>query len=75
MPNPLAIKKYLAAKEAYDKGEHDDAAQLLAESLGAEHPSSVIEHSLGRLLEVDTLANDAILGILASETSKREKTP
>lgn len=73
MPNPEAIKKYLKAKEAFDKGDRKTAANLLANSFGAETSNSVLDNFLDQLLDNDSRANDVALKILSSEVAKRAK--
>jgi len=73
MPNVKALRRYQDALEHYRKGESGEAAQALSEALGTPEPSAVIKGSLERLLEKGTLANDAILTVLATEVSKGEK--
>jgi hypothetical protein len=73
MPNPEAIKKYIQAREAFDKGDKKAAADLLANSLGAPASNPVLENSLDQLLENDSRANDVVLKILSTEVAKRER--
>lgn len=70
MPSAKPIKLYLEAVEAFREGNREQAAQKLAESFGADSPSSVIEDVLDSLFLVDSLSNDAVLQILSTEVSK-----
>lgn len=69
MPSPEPIKKYVAAVKAKSR---EVAAQLLSESMGAERPSECIKNSVDVLLTPDSLANDAVLTVVASEVAKRK---
>lgn len=73
MPSPLPIKIYLEAVAKYREGKKEEAAQLLAESLGAINPSPIMRNSIDRLLERNTMPNDVILQILSTEVSKGEE--
>jgi hypothetical protein len=70
MPKPLALKTYQRAREHYQRGDRDQAAQLLAEAMGAEKPSPILVESLDKFMEADTPPNDIVLRIIASEVSK-----
>lgn len=73
MPTANPIRLYLEAREIYAKGDRDGAAQKLAESIGADKPSPVIINSLDKLMTLDTLPNEAVLQVLATEAAKRSK--
>ena len=65
------MKAYLEAVKLHQRGHRQQAAQMLAEAVGAEKPSTVLLESLNKLLEHDTTPNDIILKIIATETAKR----
>ena len=69
MAEPLKI--YQEAVKLYQKGNKQEAAQMLAEAVGAEKPSAVLLESLDKLLEHNTTPNDIVLRIIATETAKR----
>lgn len=71
MAKALPIKTYLQAVNTFKGGNKAEAAQLLAEALGVKEPTPIIISSIDKLLADDSLANDAILGIVAGEVSKR----
>ena len=71
MPSAEPLKIYLEAVKLHQKGNKQQAAQMLAEAVGAEKPSTVLLESLNKLLEHDTTPNDIILKIIATETAKR----
>ena len=73
MPSPQPIKLYLEAVAMHREGKKEQAAQLLAESLGVSEPSPVIENCIDRLLTQNTMPNDAILKILSTEVAKGGK--
>lgn len=73
MPSPQRIKLYLEAVAMHREGKEEQAAQLLAESLGVNEPSSIIKDSIDQLLTHDTIPNDAILQVLATEAAKGAK--
>jgi len=54
------------------EGKEEQAAQLLAESLGASKPGSLMRSSIDEFLKQNTMPNDAILKILSTEVSKGE---
>lgn len=72
MPSARPIKLYLEAVEAYKSGDKEEAAQKLAQSLGASEPSNIIRGSIDKLLSTDTMPNDAVLRMISTEVSKRE---
>lgn len=71
MPSAKPIKLYLESIEAYRRGNKKEAALKLAQSLGADEPSDVINNSIDKLLSADTMPNDAILRMISSEVSKK----
>ena len=73
MPSPQPIKLYLKAVASNREGNKEQAAQLLAESLGVSEPSPVIQDFIGQLLTRNTMPNDAVLQVLATEVAKGAK--
>lgn len=71
MPSLQPIKLYLEAVDMHRGGNKEQAAQLLAQSLGVSEPSPLIRDFIDKLLEQNTMPNDAILKILSTEVSKR----
>lgn len=67
------IKKYIAAINAFQKGDKKTAADLLAKSLGDTKPNHALENNLDQLLSSDSPANEVTLIILASEVGKSER--
>jgi hypothetical protein len=70
MPSVKPIKSYLEAVDLYRAGNREAALQKLAEALGSEKPSAVIEDNLDKLLRPDSLPNDAVLRIISTEVAK-----
>ena len=69
-----ALKRYLQAHDAVRVGNRKEAAQALAESLGASAPTHQIEASLDILTRTGTTANDAVLNaVVARERVERRK--
>jgi len=73
MPSAEPLKIYQEAVNLHQKGNRQQAAQMLAESIGAENPSRVLLDSIDLFLERDSAPNDIILRILATETAKRRR--
>lgn len=71
MPSAEPIRLYLDAVEAYERGNKEEAAQKLAQSLGADEPSALMRSSIDKLLSTDTMPNNAVLKILSNEVSKK----
>ena len=66
MSNTEPLKKYIAARDAMRDGDRDEAVQLLAESVGVEAPTPIMEDSAEALLD----SNDAALVLVMAETRK-----
>lgn len=73
MPSPQPIKSYLEAVAMHREGNEEQAAQLLAESLGTAKPSPIIKDFIGQLLTENTMPNDAVLQVLSTEVAKGAK--
>lgn len=73
MPSAEPIKLYLEAVAMHREGNKEQAAQLLAESLGASEPSPTIRNYIGKLLEENTMPNDVVLQVLSTEVAKGAK--
>jgi hypothetical protein len=67
------MKAYQEAVKLHQAGNREQAAQKLAEAMGAEAAGSTILESLDKFLEHDTEPNDIILQIIATETAKSVK--
>jgi hypothetical protein len=65
------LKKYLQAIEAYEEGKMDQAAQLIAESMGMEKPNEIISNpkSLKSLCSKQN-PNIAVAALMAREMDK-----
>ena len=64
--NTEPLKKYIKAIKAQESGNSEEAAQLLAESVGADRPTLIMKNSLGNMLD----ANDAVLTLILHESGK-----
>lgn len=73
MPDIQPIKDYVAAVDSYNRGGKKKASRLLAKALGADKASPVIEGSIKQFLTKDTLANDIVLTLVATESGKGKK--
>ncbi len=73
MSNTKPINDYVDALEDMKKGWRASASVLLAQAMGVEKPSAVIETSVERLLKPGTKANEVALRIVANEVTRREK--
>lgn len=73
MPSAEPFKIYQKAVELHKKGNREQAAQMLAESMGTKKPSTVLLESVDKLLEHNTTPNDIVLQIIATETAKRRR--
>lgn len=71
MPHIDPIRDYIKALRSFDGNDRKTAALHLAHALGSENTNALIESSLGKLLAQDTLSNDAVLQILATEINKK----
>ena len=71
MPSAKPVKAYLEAVKLHQRGNRQQAAQMLAEAVGAEKPSTVLLESIDKLLAHNTTPNDIILQIIATETAKK----
>ena len=72
MANPEPIRQYLTAVESLRAGEKDKAAESLALAIGGETPSSVIRHSVEKMLTPGTYINDLVVQLVASTVTRRE---
>lgn len=72
MANPEPIRQYLAAVESLRAGEKDKAAESLALAIGGEAPSSVIRHSVEKMLTPGTRINELVVQLVASTVTRRE---
>lgn len=73
MPSPHPIKLYLEAVAMHREGKKEQAAQLLAQSLGVSEPSPIIRDLIDKLLTQNTIPNDAVLQVVATEVAKGVK--
>lgn len=67
------MKAYQEAVKLHQGGNREQAAQKLAEAMGAETASATILEALDKFLEHDTEPNDIILRIVATESAKSKK--
>jgi len=72
-PSAAPIKHYLDAVTLHQQGQREEAALMLARAMGAEEPSKTLVDSLDKLLEEDTMPNDAVLRIIATEVAKNNQ--
>lgn len=70
MPSPKPIRSYLQAMELHQKGAKEGASQKLAEALGVHEASNILVNSIDELLASNSLSNNAVLQVLATEVAK-----
>uniref|UniRef100_A0A6M3M0A1 Uncharacterized protein n=2 Tax=viral metagenome TaxID=1070528 RepID=A0A6M3M0A1_9ZZZZ len=72
MPSAEPLKIYQEAINLHQKGNRQQAAQMLAEAMGTEKPSRVLLDSIDLLLEHNSTPNDIVLRIVATETAPKD---
>lgn len=73
MANPQPIRQYLSAVESLRAGDKGKAAESLTLALGGETPSSIIRHSIEKMLTPDTLINELVVQLVASTVTRRRE--
>ena len=68
-----ALAQYLDARQSASEGKLEEAAALLEMSIGSPPENPVIRHNLNRLLDHHSHAGEALLHLVAYETTKGER--
>lgn len=64
MPNVESLEQYLRGVEAYKEGREEDALKLIAQSVGADEPTSMMRDSLKELTDL----NIAMLALILNRS-------
>ena len=71
MPRIEPIELYTKAVLYHGQAEYDKSAECLSQARGAHQVSPIIRAQIGDLLAPGTIANEAVLGVIATEVTKK----
>lgn len=67
-----SLKRYIQARDVLREGKRELAISLLASALGAESPTPILVDNVEKLLDIETLAGEAILPLIIYNARKED---